>query len=242
MKLNICIKSLGDYPQYEFVQKYYSALKALIFDLLKSTKFDCDNDDIKCFSFSNLYPVKNQKINENQHYFINISSCYEELLDTIVNNIPNIINLGIGQFEVKEIKKCKEKIYKNSILKTKTPVIITRSYGDKKYLNINEDRERYLKNLRLNSIKKYNVVFGENIDYDYELFNDIIIYSNYRNNYVIKITDNKDINSQKSLYFYGNILVLEIGDINDTQKNILELCLNIGLGNKNSYGMGYIDY
>lgn len=250
VRINLSLKSLNSCSQKIFDKKFRSSFKGFIYKLLENSKFglDKENSYFRGFCFSNIFPIRDSKLEENKVYHINISSIYSDLIMIILSkiNIGDKINLGEGSFEIIDMKIEREDIFENILLESMNPICIKTNKNDSElFVNYDKNKKLFIKNLAINLIKKYNFYYNENVDLDFNLFENIDIESiiNKRKNtsHYSLIMEDFDINRKgKPIYVYGNKLRFKIGEINGIQKKILQTGLESGFGSMNSYGMGYM--
>lgn len=247
--INLTLMSRNSCLQKIFEKKFRSAVKGFIYEKLKDSKYELNknNSNYRGFCFSNLFPIKNKEIKENKVYHINISTNISDLAIKLLEkvNIEDIVNLGEGSFKLIDISIKKENLSNNMILESVSPIIIKSNRKKQDFVNFDIDKDLFIKNLSINLIKKYNFFQNKNIDINYDLFENILIEpliqkKRLNSHFSILIEDNDEIRKGKPIYIYGNRLKFKIIDINDLQKEILQIGLETGFGSMNSYGLGFM--
>ena len=96
----------------------------------------------------------------------------------------------------------------------------------KNNLSLNDFEER----LKINLIKKYNILFSCKLDEDFQFYN----YLNLKNKVPIS-------RKYKNINLLGDMLELEIAE-NETAQKLAWLAVGSGLGEVNSRGFGMVNY
>lgn len=124
-----------------------------------------------------------------------------------------------------EIKILKQHLIKK--IYTLTPVIIKTENGYwKNNLCLNDFEER----LKINLIKKYNILFNCKLDEDFQFY----YYLNFKNKVPVS-------RKYKNITLLGDMLELEIAE-NETAQKLAWLAVGSGLGEVNSRGFGMVNY
>ena len=109
MRLLIYFRSLKTVAQNQINNsKYYSGMHGWIYRKLENTNYSDMYlmSGYKKFCFGNLYPIKNNKIEEGESYKLLISSPDEMLMVNLISNIDHdeIVNLGEYSFKLEGLK------------------------------------------------------------------------------------------------------------------------------------------
>jgi CRISPR-associated endoribonuclease Cas6 len=246
MRISLKLKSNKTVKQSkEINSKYYSAMHGWIYNKLENTDFSdiYSKKEFKPFCFSNLYPIKNTKIEENQIYNLTISSPNEMIMIALLSNINvgEMINLGEYSFELIDYKPLgKKEINSGDELDSETIINITlNESGKRKAITLSKDSNSFKKNLSKNLIRKYNQYNEEKIEEDFNLWENIEIEEIKNTESAVKINLIK--NSDNWFNVIGARYKFKIGNINETQKKILQLCYDLGFAERNSFGFGFMN-
>ena len=128
VKLLIYLKSENNCTQKNFSKKYNSAMKGFIFKKLKDSKYalDKNNSNFRGLSFSNLFPIKNAKIEFKKIYKVYVTSVYPELIMFLLTklNIEDKVNFGEASFEIVDLKLIRDDVVDNCIIKSSTMISV----------------------------------------------------------------------------------------------------------------------
>ena len=245
MRLVLKLKSNKNVLQIkENNSKFHTGMHGWIYGKLKNTDFSeiYFEKEFKPFCFSNLFPIKKSTISEGEIYNVIISSPNEMFMVALLSqiNIDDIINLGEFSFKLDSYKILpKLNIENNSIIESETIVNLTLHDNNKtKYVTYLSNPEIFEGSLSKNLIRKYNQFGGEKIEEDFNLLKNIVV-TEVGNKKAIKINFVK--NSDNWFNIIGLRYKFEIGEIDETQKKILELCYDLGFGERNTFGFGFMN-
>ena len=179
----------------------------------------------KYYTFDSLYPLAKNKIYKADNiYTFRIRTIDYKLAEYFSDNlICNRTNELQGL--TTEIKILKQHLIKK--IYTLTPVIIKTENGYwKNNLCLNDFEER----LKINLIKKYNILFNCQLDEDFQFY----YYLNFKNKVPVS-------RKYKNITLLGDMLELEIAE-NETAQKLAWLAVGSGLGEVNSRGFGMVNY
>ena len=225
--------------------KFYTGLHGWIYDKLKETDFSdiYSKTGFKPFCFSNLFPIKEQVINEDNIYSLIISSPNEMFIIAIISkmNISEIVNLGEYSFELISYKPlARKEINQGDTLENETIINICILKNDKKNsITFSKSPELFKINLAKNLIRKYNRFNDPKIEEDFYLWKNIEIGEIKGTESAIKINLIKEGDNWFNVI--GARYKFKIGDIDETQKKILNLSYDLGFGERNSFGFGFMN-
>jgi CRISPR-associated endoribonuclease Cas6 len=246
MRLILKLKSNKDVLQSkENNSKFYTGMHGWIYDKLKDTDFAgvYSEKNFKPFCFSNLFKIDNGKIEENKNYNLIISSQNEMFMITLLSkiNLSEEINLGEYSFELinyKPLGKCR--IGVGDILESETIVnICLDENGKRKAITLSKNPDLFKMQLRKNLIRKYNQYNEDKIEEEFNLFENIKIEEIPNSEKVIKINLIK--NSDNWFNVIGSRYRFNIKEVGETQKRILQFCYDLGFGERNSFGFGFMN-
>ena len=241
MRLMLKLQAQKDVAQKEFQEKYPSSMNSFLYGCLEQKENFSklhDENKFKGFCFGNLHPVKNKKIKQDEVYSVTISSSNPQIIETLFFTIKvdESVNLGEGSFKIVESGIQRIELEENSTLETLSVINVTENNeGNIKALSYLREKEKYLEGLRKNLIRKYNSLKNKSVDESFDLFEGIEIKPIKGKEHAIPILfDNKKFNC------IGNKLSFKIKELNETQREVFQTCLDAGFGERNSYGMGFM--
>ncbi len=246
MRLLIKLRPLGNFL---YDKMYYHKAMGLIYSLIRFTEYEKlhDKKGYKFFCFSNIFPYS-EEMKKGEIKYWQISSPSENLCKHFKDVLEERkkINIGEMRFEIEEIKTIKPKIKRKSTLISATPIIIRipeKNY--EKYDIPKEFRKKtyvywrpmfsinaFIKQLEDNLIKKYNEFYNKKIEIDM-LFEGLRFLKGPIVNHVV-------ING-KEQKFIGSLWEFWFTHLRKEQKEILEFGIDVGFGERNTFGFGFIN-
>ncbi|CEG12248.1 CRISPR-associated endoribonuclease Cas6 2 [groundwater metagenome] len=219
---------------YEEISKYF--IHSFIWNLLKDTEFSKfhDTKKFKFFTFSNIFPVREFKFNEEKQ--IIISSPNDYFIDTIAEKLRNIryLKLGIHEFELKEFKKFSMELKQR--WETSTPIVLYENNNTNTYYstNRNPDLNFFLERLKDNALKKFNAFYNKNFGFEEPIFDRLFFKRQ------VAVHMKKDM---ANFLFLGTLWEFEINllRMNEEKRRFYEFIMDCGLGEKNSFGFGFVN-
>lgn len=247
MRLVLYLEALKSVTQNNSTNaKFYTGMHGWIYRKLKGTNLEelYAKKTFKPFCFSNIFPVAKQKIQQGHDYKIIISSPSSEFIQTLFFNVnkEEKVNLGEFHFKLSNFRIIEDiNINSFSILETMTLINITRR-TDKGPENIDflKEKDQFLEGLRKNLIRKYNHFQNKEIQEKYDLFKNCMVEPIRKQLVKLPLPINKD-NKSRIMKVGGNQLQFKLGVLTKTQKDIFKLCYDLGFGERNSYGMGFMN-
>jgi CRISPR-associated endoribonuclease Cas6 len=231
--------------------KYYNKIQGFVYNLLKDTPFSSLHDKIgyKYFCFSNIFPVRDIKLNDERNLII--SSPSEAFINIMEEKVKTLseqnkpINIGEYQFKIEKISKLKIRLKNNTKLISATPIVIRipeanydkynipKEFRKKRYVYWRPEYsfEAFVKQLEENLIKKYNEYHKKNqkIDKIFEIFK------------FIKPTVNHVIINGRERMIAGSLWEFSFTYLTKEQKEILKFGIDCGFGERNSLGFGFMN-
>ncbi|MEM0492612.1 MAG: CRISPR-associated endoribonuclease Cas6 [Candidatus Thermoplasmatota archaeon] len=231
----------------QVIDNTYHKLQGFVYELIRERYSSIhDKKGYKFFCFSNIFP------SDNKHDVRNliISSPSSDIIDSIGKTldglIDNVVNIGEMQFVVKEYKKIETRLPSSNIhVSSATPIIIR--IPESRYDDYNipsaERKKRYVywrphysfeafvKQLSENLIKKYNSFYGTRIQ-SYDLFEQFMFRRMVYSNLTVK---------GKDYPFAGSLWDFTWGFLDSAQRGIIEFGVDAGFGERNSYGLGFVN-
>lgn len=182
-------------------------------------------NEFKNYCFDSLYPLAEDKIYKKEKvYTLTIRTIDKDLADYFNENLHNMSSNAIKCLtsQIRIIpKKHIEKIY--SI----TPLIIKSENGYwRDNLNIREFEER----IKVNLIKKYNLINNTKIDENFDFYNSI----EFKNKKPCAI-------NYKDIKLLGDKISLNICD-DEISQELAYMSLGTGIGEMNSRGIGMVNF
>lgn len=250
VRLILSLVSMNSCSQKDFERKFRSAMKGFIYKRLEESQFSLKetSSGFHFFSFSNLYPIKDAKIEEGKKYSLVITSAIPNLILILLEkiNVNDMINLGEGRFSIFEMRLEKPEIFRGCSIEMISPLVIKRmkATGKDNYVNFDKEKEEFKRILGINLVKRYNEIRKKDLPIDYPVFENIEIKplikkSKGHSNFSLIIEDYDDERKGKPIYFYGNRLEFQIGKISQEQQEIFQIGFLGGFGSACSYGCGY---
>lgn len=239
MRLKIELKANNNVSQKHFLTKYHNAMNSYIYNILTAKeKFKNLHDEktIKGFCFSNVHPVREGKIKENENYRIIISSAVPSIIEALFFGIKNdsLMELGDASFTVTSVSVEGRKLDNNSTIETPIFIHITKK-EDGKPLLFNNEKERFLKQLQNNLLHKHNKLNNDKIEMN-NLFENVEI-----DKVLDKYEYSAPLQFEHGQYnVIGNKLYFKFNNITDEQLKVFQTCFDAGFGEKCQYGFGFM--
>lgn len=184
-----------------------------------------NRNEYKYYVFDMPWPMqKNETYKKNHIYTVRIRTVKKDLAEYFSGKLPF--------HETKEIQGVggELRIIPKKIIKTLYSITPVVEKTDKGYWRGNLTLEEYEQRLKVNLIKKYKRLTGEDLQEDFSLY-DVIRFNNQK---PIKLP-------YKSISLLGDKLNLEIAT-NETAQKLAYLAIGTGLGELGSRGMGFTSY
>lgn len=178
------------------------------------------------YNFGGFYPVEKSKTYRKENiYQFTLRTCDEKLAKYLYKCLPECstkrIKGLIGDMRVVPRGHI-------STLYTLTPVIVKSKDGG--YWRDNMTVEEFEKRLKINLIKKYNLITGQKLNENFELYN------------LLEFTNCKPIAVQyKGIELLSDKVELKIAD-NTTAQNLAYMSIGTGLCEMNARGFGHLSY
>ena len=243
----LLLRVLGDYT-YDF--SYYSRVQAFIYNVLRGSRYDYlhRSRGYKFFCFSNIFPysvyfrdgdVKRLIISSPDEGFIDL--IYRRIMD-IIDMEPSI-SIGHMRFKLIGVKKFRLRPGRFIHMISATPIVVRipeKFYG---MLGIGRAKEKYiywrsmypveafLYMVERNLIKKYNQFY--NTDFKQSGF---IREGRFKKEVAVKLRIR-----DKYIDVIGSIWEFYFDNPPEDIRRILEFGMETGLGERNSYGLGFIN-
>ncbi len=98
---------------------------------------------------------------------------------------------------------------------------------------------KFKNQLKKNLIRKYNMFSSDDISENYDLWKNIEINEIPGSEHAVRINFTKE--SDNWFDVIGSRYDFNLGNISDKQKEILQLCMDLGFGEKNTFGFGFVN-
>jgi len=225
--------------------KFYVGMHGWLYNKLKNTDFSglYFDEGFKPFCFSNLFLIKDAAIQEKQIYNLIISSPNEMFMVALLSqiNLGEVINLGEYSFKLISYKPLgKRNFFEGILLENETIMGLSINENSKtRSITLSSSSTMFRNNLAKNLIRKYNQFSKEQINEDFDLWQNVEIKEIPDTEKAVKINFIK--NSDNWFNVIGARYRFKLGKINETQKRILELCYDLGFGERNSFGFGFMN-
>jgi len=241
MRLLLKLKALGN---FSYDTLYYSKLHGLIYNTIKPHYPELHNKSgYKFFCFSNIFPIGDFK--ENDIRSLLISSPDKFFIKTLIENLPEGINIGEMSFNIESRKLITPFLNKNSSIISATPIVIRipeymydtykipEKYRKKRYVYWRPcySFEAFVKQLEDNLIKKYNEFYKTDIEIEriFEMFK------------FLKPVVNHIMIDGKEQVSVGSLWEFTFSYIGKKQRKLLEFGIDCGFGERNSFGFGFMN-
>lgn len=238
MRLLIQIKTKENFVYSEVNQSF---IQSFIWNLLKDTEYSemHDKPKFKFFSFSNIFPVSDFKEEEKKQFII--SSPDKQLIEILAEKLENTkkFNLGTHEFNLTDSKKITVEL--KSRWQTGTPIVLYENNQENKYYSVkrNPDLGFFLERLKENALKRYNIFYNENLDFEGPLFDRMF----FKKQVAVHLRKN-----QKEFIIIGtiwefelNLFKLKNNNLHNPTSRFYNFIMDSGLGEKNSLGFGFIN-
>src|SRR3989344_3401240 len=233
MRLVVKLEALKTVAQEHLHRQYFTDMHGFLAPIAgKDQKYGK-------FCFGNLFPIRNQKVEQGKEYSIIISSADPSIIEKIFFSleIDSLINIGELQFILKDVSLKHQKLMKNSIIESISPVnITTNDNGKIKFHKF--DNKGYIKLLENNLLKKYSFLKG--VGSKINLFENVTITPNEKHpdsSFQINFFNKKE---NKNFKVVGSKLVLKFENINDEQLKVFQTLYDSGFGEKTTFGAGFM--
>ncbi len=233
MRILISMKTRENFV-YNEINQYF--IQSFIWNLLRDTGYSGmhDKPNFKFFSFSNIFPVSDFKENEEKQFII--SSPDKQFIEILAEKLGNIkqFRLGIHEFEMNNVKKFSATLSQN--WQTATPIVLYENNNANRYYSVkrNPDLGFFLERLKDNALKKYNIFYNENLNFEEPLFDRMF----FKKQVAVHLRK-----AQKEFLILGTIWKFEINLLrcNNEKRKFYNFIMDCGLGEKNSLGFGFVN-
>ena len=181
--------------------------------------------EYKFYCFDLLYPCEKDRIYK-------AGNVYTFRLRTVKQELAEYFSKELLYHESRELKgvHIDMKIIPNRPLErvySLTPVIIK---GDEGYWKNTLHLEQYEERLKVNLLKKYEMLTGEKLEEDFSLYKMI----EFKNHVPVKVI-------YKNIHLLGDKIILYPSS-DERARELLYMALGTGLGENNSRGAGFLNY
>ncbi|MEM3488309.1 MAG: CRISPR-associated endoribonuclease Cas6 [Nitrososphaerota archaeon] len=243
--------------KYEMLYHYH--LQGFIYNLLEGSKYDYvhDKEGYKFFCFSNIFPARD--LVKNDLRTLIISSPDSEFichLNEMLSRQSNAITIGSMKFKIDYVDKLDVRLPGNSpfTLITGTPIIIRiprekyKAYGidpkgryDYVYWRSDHPIDLFISQLENNLRKKYAEYFGFGNDNTAGLN----VNGMERPPFLFqKFKFKKQVSTRVPMKGFDQVVigtVWEFGFEADVNRDMIQFALDVGLGERNSLGFGFMN-
>lgn len=233
MRLSLKFEALKTVLQEHFHKQYFTDMHGFLANIAgKDSKYGK-------FCFGNLFPIRNQKIEEKKIYSILISSSDPLVIEKIFFSlvVGSLVNLGEMQFRITEISIEQRKLNKNSVIESISPINITKNKDGKIYFYKLGDSE-YLKLLQQHLLEKYAFLKGTKCNFN--LFSSVVITANEKHPFAIFQINFFNKGKNDKFKVCGSKLVFTFKGISDEQLKVFQTLFDAGFGERTTYGAGFM--
>ncbi len=220
-----------DNIDYDYINKH--TLQGLIYSLLNNTPFENYHNmkGFKYFSFSNIFPVSNLKKGESKN--IIISSPKQGFINILSKELKNKNYFYLGKYKMKieQIKVFQPKFNRRFI--TSTPIVLFENNVNNHYYSLknSNDFSFFLERVKDNALKKYNSYFGENYNFEGNIFDRF----EYNREVAVRVK------KEDKMFIIIGTLWKNLEKFNMDNKKFYNFIMDCGLGEKNSLGFGMVN-
>lgn len=245
---------------FAYDNRYNRKLRGRLWKALSDTVYEDRHDDGNPIglSFSNPFPPA-KTINEGDRMKVLVAATKRDLLGTVLNdfNENRSIDIGQMQFRVSDAQLVDADVGppgSTGTLKTETPVVCRLRPEDREQYGIDEDEiphdpdqktywrpefsvEPFMDRITRNLAHKHHLFEGDGFpdptEVDYDLFTGYELEGTYAN--PLRVTPDTEITLIVSEWTFD----YEVEDRH--HRRFLNLLLDAGMGERNSYGFGFIN-
>lgn len=216
--------------QSDFLYPDKHDIQAMIYTAFGDSKFGVAhaNKGFKYFTYSDCFYTGEKKAT------LILSSPLPRLIDTILDWFKehSTIQLGIQTFNVKRISVIKPKL--NNEFISGSPIVLYQDSKSGKYFSFrdNGDLSFFLDRLKNNALKKYEFFSGIKYELEDSLFDEVEL----KREVAVPVT----IRGNK-LMFIGSMWNSLVKHNIEDHAEFYEFIMEVGLGEKNSLGFGFIN-
>ncbi|MEM4347168.1 MAG: CRISPR-associated endoribonuclease Cas6 [Candidatus Altiarchaeota archaeon] len=234
MRLIITFEPLEDFS-YEEISKHM--VQGFIYSLLKTKDNDFskihDSKKFKFFCFSDIFPVSDFK-NEEAKMLL-VSSPNKNFIKALAESLrcAEVLKLGSHEIYVKDIKEVNLKL-KNRFI-SGSPIVLYKDNKKNLYYSFKRDRnvEFFIKRLEENAVKKFNAFYSDNYSLEERIFDKLKFK---------KEVSIENVKNNRKFIIIGSVWsLLEKFHIKREDRKFYEFIMDCGLGEKNSFGFGFIN-
>lgn len=228
----------SDEVSYNEINNYF--VQSLIWSRLKDTDFQEMHDfkGFKFFNFSNIFPVED--FNPEKKYKIIISSPNEYFIQTLKQSFERepLLRLGKHIFNLVDIKSFKLPLKEKWLLGS--PLVLYKNnlpeQKGNEYFSFqrHKDFEFFFNRIKENALKKYRIYFNDNnFDFKFLMFDSF----KFKRTVVHKLRKDK-----KEFVIIGTLGEFKLPKLHSARiKRFFHFIQDVGLGEKNSLGYGFIN-
>src|SRR3989344_1733152 len=233
MRIQLNLESMKTVSQEHFHKGYFTAMHGILANI-------CGKDeDYGKFCFGNIFPINNQKIEQDKEYFIIISSSEPSIIEKIffALEIGSLLNIGELQFKINDISLKNHKLLNNSTIESISPVnITTNNKGNIQFHKF--DNNDYIKLLENNLLNKYAFLKGINTEINLFENVEVKVHEKYPDSSFQINFFNKGEN--KNFKVVGSKLVFKFNKISEKQLKVFQTLYDSGFGERTTFGAGFM--
>jgi CRISPR-associated endoribonuclease Cas6 len=245
MRLIIALNALKDCA-YDL--KYYSKLRGFIYGLQRDSVDlnQHDKEGYKQYCFSNIFPIAGMKTGDKRTLII--SSPNRGLIEFFRGRLEEIkkkekaVNIGEASFRIEKLTILETRITTQVKIISGTPLVLRippdryDAYGIKssrpyEYWRPEYDFNALLKQLNDNLLKKYREFYGKTIKSG-------CVFQEFK---FIKSVAVEKIEEGQEQVVIGSMWEFSFRGLNEEQRKLLQFGVDIGLGEWNSSGFGFMN-
>lgn len=235
MRLKVDIVSQGSFI-YQEINQYF--IHSFIWRTLRNTEFRKLHDQtfFKYFTFSNIFPVKDYSEGDTASFII--SSPNKPIIEALYDQIRRhkLIKLGNQVFSLKSIKKIE--LSPRRYWYTATPLVLYKDNRTGTYFSFHRDHdiEFFINRIKDNAVKKYAIYYRKEIS-EIKIPRHLFTSFEFKKSVSYQIRKNR-----RKFIVIGTIGLFELPKIRSRRvSDFYKFIMDTGLGEKNSFGFGFIN-
>ncbi|ALV63522.1 CRISPR repeat RNA endoribonuclease Cas6 [Thermococcus sp. 2319x1] len=213
------------------------AVQGFIYSMLKDSEYGERHDEprFKFFTFSDFFIDK-----RGRPTFL-VSSPDPDFIRALYSAIRKreTVYIGKEEYGISELKKFRLPLRK--AFQTGSPVVLYRNASKNEYFKLHQHRDLlfFLERLKENAEKKYSAFYGEEFTLDGQIFDRVI--PKVRPNGKIDVYVRVVKNGVPFPVIGSNWELLEKEHIKPEERKFYRFIMDVGLGEKNSLGFGFLN-
>lgn len=232
MRLLLTFVPLNDYP---FDRIYKHTLQGFLYSFLKQTSFADYHDraTFKFFCFSDIFPIGD--FNEGVRKNLLVSSPNRDLISAIKRSVSRGSTYNLSGLKIRIIRVKPVSLRLKNRFTTGSPIVLYKDNKRNLYYSFQRDKDLsfFLERLKENALKKYNAFYREDYILNENIFDRLV----FRKDVAVK-----NVKDDREFIIIGSAWrLLEKFHIPREDRKFYEFIMDCGLGEKNSFGFGFVN-